>query len=141
MWYEQSDYLKEATCTCSKIVSGVLFCKTSPPPSPQSSLKRAQADLEKAQSAPAKEVVREVVRVDEARVKELEASLARERETVQQLTAEKAEWEGQQGAELEALKVEHEAELQEMRDRYEEQLRSLAVDDEFGEAVSDLEEG
>ena len=82
-----------------------------------------------------------MVRVDEGRVKELEASLAHEREAVQQLTAEKAEWEGQQGAELEALKAEHEAELQEMRDRYEEQLRSLAVDDGFGEAASDLEEG
>ena len=88
-----------------------------------------------------KEVVGEVVRVDEGRVKELEASLALEKEAVQRLTAQKAEWEGQQGVELEALKAEHGAELQDMRDRYEEQLRSLAVDDGFGEAVSRQEEG
>ena len=105
----------------------------------QLSLKKAQEELEKAVSAPAKvePVVKEVVKVDEERVRELEAQLAQERTACQKLIAEKEEEGERHRSELDALRAEHDGEVEEMRSRYEEQLKSLMEDDDvFGETAS-----
>lgn len=104
----------------------------------QADLKQAQADLEKAKNVPVKvePVVREVVKVDEEKVRELEAALAQQREAYQKLIMERNELEGRLQTEVESIRTEHESEIQEMRVRYEEQLKSLMEEDEFEETGS-----
>ncbi len=96
----------------------------------QSDLRNAQEELEKVRSVKVEPVIKEVLKVDEGRTRELEAQLAAERDERRRLDGEREEAERQLKEELEQVRVEHEGELQEMRTRYEEQLRSLMVDEE-----------
>ena len=113
----------------------------------QAALRKAQMELEKAQNAPTKteQNVKEVVKVDEGRVCELETLLSQERETNQKVVAEKEEMEKKLRAELESLRAEHESEIEEMRGRYEDQLKSLMEEDMFDapeeEEVEEEEDG
>lgn len=99
----------------------------------QAALRKAQMELEKAQNAPTKTEpnLKEVVKVDEGRVCELETLLSQERETNQKVVAEKEEMEEKFRAELDLLRAEHESEIEEMRGRYEDQLKSLMEEDMF----------
>ena len=99
----------------------------------QAALRKAQIELEKMQSAPPKteQIVKEVVKVDEGKVRELEAALSQERETHQKVLAEKVEMEEKFRVEIESLRAEHESEVKEMRGRYEDQLKSLMEEDLF----------
>jgi len=99
----------------------------------QAALRKAQIELEKLQSAPVKteQIVKEVVKVDEGKVCELEAALSQERETLQKVLAEKVEMEEKFRVEIESLRAEHESEVKEMRGRYEDQLKSLMEEDLF----------
>ncbi len=93
----------------------------------QSTLKKAQEDLERAKNV--KSEVKEVVKVDEGRMRELEAQMAVEREGRERVEREREEVEAQLKGELERVREEHEREVEEMRSRYEDQLRSLMVDE------------
>lgn len=107
-------------------------------------LERTQAELDRERQGKllAKmQAVKEVVKADESKVQELEAALAAERDSRVQLEAKMATREGEFQMEKEALVAEHEAEVQEMRGRYEEQMRSLMVDDVFSEVGSQVEVG
>ena len=90
----------------------------------------------------AKEVVREVEEpVDSGRVSELEAALSSEKENAATLEAKIESMEGQFREEREALVAEHEAEIQEMRSCYEEQMKSLVEDDVFSDMGSIGDDG
>ena len=108
----------------------------------QAALRKAQIELEKAQSTPAKTepIVKEVVKMDEGKVCELETLLSQERETYQKVVAEKEEMEEKFHAELESLRAEHESEIEEMRSRYEDQLKSLMEEDLFDAPEEEVEE-
>lgn len=98
----------------------------------QATLKQAQEDLERAKRVKVEPEVREVVKVDEGKTRELEAQLAAEQEARRRAEQEREEVEGKARVELEEVRAEHEREMQEMRSRYEEQLRSLVVDEDEG---------
>ena len=107
-------------------------------------LEKTQAELDRERQGrllAKMQAVKEVVKVDESKVQELEAALATERDSRVQLEAKMAAREGEFQREKEALMAEHEAEVQDMRGRYEEQMRSLMVDDVFSEAGSQVEVG
>ena len=108
----------------------------------QAGFRKAQMELEKAQSAPTKTepIVKEVVKMDEERVCELETLLSQERETYQKVVAEKEEMEEKFRSELELLRAEHESEIEEMRGRYEDQLKSLMEEDLFDAPEEEVEE-
>ena len=108
----------------------------------QAALRKAQMELEKVQSTPAKTepIVKEVVKMDEGKVCELETLLSQERETYQKVVAEKEEMEEKFHAELESLRAEHESEIEEMRSRYEDQLKSLMEEDLFDAPEEEVEE-
>ena len=87
--------------------------------------------------AEVKEVVREVEKVgDNDKVGELEAALSAEKEAMREMKAKLEAREGEYREEKEVLVAEHEAEIQEMRGRYEEQMKSLMEDDMFDDMGS-----
>ena len=88
-----------------------------------------------------KEVVKEIERAeDSGRVTELEAALVSEKKMVEDLEAKIAEKEGEFQEKMAAVVAEHEAEVQEMRCRYEEQMKSLIEDDMFSDIPSPAEQ-
>lgn len=84
-----------------------------------------------------KEDVKEVVKVDDSQVQELQAALEREKEALERL---KDEMDAKFQIEKEALVAEHESEIEEMRSRYEEQMKSLMEDDIFSDTGGEGEE-
>ena len=87
-----------------------------------------------------KEVVKEVVKEDRGKVQELEAALETVKKAQEQveakMAAKMAARESEFQGEKEALVAEHEAEVQEMRIRYEDQMKSLMEDDTFSDMGS-----
>ena len=107
-------------------------------------LQRVKVELERerqerltlqAKKEEVKQVVLEVEK-DNGRVKELEAALEAEKTVVGQLETKMEAKEDEFREEKEALVAEHEAEIQEMRGRYEEQMKSLMEDDMFSNVGS-----
>ena len=86
--------------------------------------------------AEVKEVVKEVVKEDGGKVQELEVALETVKKAREQLEAKMAARESEFQGEKEALVAEHEAEVQEMRSRYEDQMKSLMEDDTFSDMGS-----
>ena len=83
------------------------------------------------------DVVREGVQSgSDGKVQELEVALENERKAVEELRAKIEAREGEVLEEREALVAEHEAEVQDMRSRYEDQMKSLMEDDLFSDAGS-----
>ena len=108
----------------------------------QSALKKANNELEQKSMMPSvsKMLATEVIKVDETKVRELEEEILKEKEACESLAQAKSELEAKLNADIDALKSDHEAEFLEMRNRYEEQLKSLALDDTFdGEDNEDIE--
>ena len=101
---------------------------------------RAQVESETERQEKLRFEVKEVVKADDGRVQELEAALVTEKEAVELLKAKMDAREGEFQEEKEVLVAEHEAEVQEMRSRYEEQMKSLMEDDIFSD-VGSAEEG
>ena len=101
----------------------------------QSALMKAQEDLASAKRVPSETIVKESVKVDEGKIRELEAQLVREREDHQRLIAERTEMEADFQSKLKALQMEHDGEVQEMRGRFEEQLKSVMIDEEEEEPI------
>ena len=85
--------------------------------------------------------------VDQGKISELENELTQEREKYESLVAEREETGTAHQAKINSLKAEHEVEIEEMRGRYEEQMKSLMEDDLFededeeGEGEEEEEEG
>lgn len=103
---------------------------------------KAQGDFErerqeKLRLLAKKEDVKEVVKVDDSKVQELQAALEREKEALERL---KDEMDAKFQKEKEALVAEHESEIQEMRSRYEEQMKSLMEDDIFSDTGGEEEQ-
>ena len=71
--------------------------------------------------------------VDQGKIDELENQLQQERERYNSLLAEREELANVHQTKIDVLKAEHEAEVEEMRSRYEEQMKSLIEDDLFDE--------
>ena len=89
-----------------------------------------------------REVVREVEKAeDSSRVIELEAALEDQKKAVEELEAKMEAAGGEFQEKMAAVVAEHEAEIQEMRSRYEEQMKSLMEDDVFSDTGSIVEEG
>ena len=86
------------------------------------------------------ESTREIVKIDEVKVQELEDALEEEKSLHAAVEAKLAAQESEFEREREALVREHETEVEEMRGRYEEQMKSLMVDDLFSDAGSQGEE-
>lgn len=112
---------------------------------------KAKTDLERerkeklqllAKKQDVKEVIREIENpVDSSRVSKLEAALENEKINVETLQAKMESIKSDFQEEKEALVAEHEAEIQEMRNRYEDQMKSLMEDDMFSDMGSVAEEG
>ena len=83
---------------------------------------------------------REVVKIDDGKVQELEDALEEEKSLRAAVEAKMATQQSEFEREREALVGEHEVEVEEMRGRYEEQMKSLMVDDLFSDAGSQGEE-
>ena len=95
-----------------------------------------------------KEEVKEVVRgvekaggADSSKVAELAAALENEKKAVEELEAKIEAREGEFQEKMATVVAEHEAEVQEMRSRYEDQMKSLMEDDLFSDAGSARDEG
>ena len=92
----------------------------------------------------AKEVVREVEKAggaDSSKVTELEAALENEKKAVEEFEAKMEAREGEFQEKLATVVAEHEAEVRDMRSRYEDQMKSLMEDDLFSDAGSARDEG
>lgn len=107
--------------------------------STKEALRNALSELErlrteKLQLMAKKSEVKEVEEVvDEGKVSELESALTKEKEKVQELGANLKAQEAEFQEKMAALVAEHEAEIQEMRSRHEEQMKSLMEDDMFSD--------
>ena len=108
---------------------------------------KAKTELEKerrerlqllAKKEEVREVVKEVEKVgaDSSRVSELEAALENEKRVVGGLEAQIKAKGGEFQEKMAAVVADHEAEVQEMRSRYEEQMKSLMEDDLFSDTGS-----
>ena len=107
---------------------------------------KVELERERMQLMSKKEEVREIVREvevagDSGRVSELEASLAKEKNMAEEMKVRMEAKEGEFQEKMAAALAEHEAEIQEMRCRYEEQMKSLMEDDMFSDVGSAGEEG
>ena len=103
----------------------------------QASLAKAEEDLTEAKKRipTKKETFTKAAAtvMDQGKINQLETKLAEERERNSSLKAEMEAASNEQQAALESLRAQHEVEIQEMRGRYEEQMKSLMEDDLFGD--------
>ena len=99
----------------------------------EKALKETQEELSKAKSQVKVQPVVQQPQVSEKKVAELEEELKQEREKCIKLTAEIKSLSQTHQSEMEALKAEHEAESNELRGRFEDQLKSLMEEDVFGD--------
>ena len=102
----------------------------------KTALKMSQEELSVAKSKP-QPVVAMTQEVDSKYVAELKAELELEKSKIQQLVADMDVLVENHKSEMEAMKREHETESNEVRGRFEDQLRSLMEEDMFGDG--DLE--